>query len=157
MRRSPAAAAWYALAILVVVGGPASAVFLLGAPELALPSQWSEARARIDDGSYPAGYVVDIVSGILALAWAAGVWFLVTGVRKQDETSSDESTRDETDSPMTDEGSEPGSEPDEPWYRQGSPIFDEPFSDEYPRVVVPPDDMAPRRRAAGLPRGSPPP
>ena len=143
MRRSPAAAAWYALAILVVVGGPAAAVFLLGTPELALPSQWSEARARVADGSYPAGYVVDIVSGILALAWAAGVWFVVTGVRKQDETSSDESTRDETDSPMTDEGSEPGSEPDEPWYRQGSPIFDEPFSDEYPRVVVPPDDMAP--------------
>ena len=34
-------------------------------------------------------------------------------------------------------------ESDEPWYRQGPPIFDQPFSDDYPRVVVPPDDVAP--------------
>ena len=38
---------------------------------------------------------------------------------------------------------EPGTDPDEPWYRQGPPLFDEPFSDEYPRVVVPPDDTTP--------------
>ena len=51
----------------------------------------------------------------------------------------DESTPDETNVPITGDDSEP----DEPWYRQGPPIFDEPFSDEYPRVVVPPDDMMP--------------
>ena len=34
-------------------------------------------------------------------------------------------------------------ESDEPWYRQVPPIFDEPFTDDYPRVVVPPDDVAP--------------
>ena len=144
MRRSPAAALWYALAILLVVGGPAAVVFLLGTPELALPSGWADARARIDDGSFPAGYIVDLVSGVLALAWAAGLWFLLTGVLKQDqsthdESTHDESTHDETDIPITGDGSEP----DEPWYRQGPPIFDEPFSDEYPRVVVPPDDMMP--------------
>ena len=147
LRRSPAAAPWYALAILLVVGGPAAAVFLLGTPELALPSEWSEARARVADGSYPARYIVDIVSGILALAWAAGLWSLLAGVLKQQQGQQDGSTSDETDPPITDGGSEP----DEPWYRQGSPIFDEPFSDEYPRVVVPPDDMIARRRAAGLP------
>ena len=119
-------------------------VFLLGTPELALPSEWAEARARIGDGSYPAGYIVDIISGVLALAWGAGLWFLLTGLLKQDqsahdESAHDESTHDETDVPITG----PGSEPDEPWYRQGPPIFDEPFSDEYPRVVVPPDDMIP--------------
>ena len=144
MRRSPAAALWYALAILVVVGGPAAVVFLLGTPELALPSEWADARARIDDGTLPAGAVVDIVSVVLVLAWGAGLWFLLAGVLKQDdstqdESARDESTRDETDFPITNDGSEP----DEPWYRQGPPIFDEPFSDEYPRVVVPPDEMTP--------------
>ena len=134
MRRSPAAALWYALAILVVVGGPAAVVFLLGTPELALPSAWADARARIDDGSFPAGYIVDLVSGILVLAWVAGLWFLLKGLLKKDE-----SVHDETDVPIT--GGR--REPDEPWYRQGPPIFDEPFSDEYPRVVVPPDDMTP--------------
>ena len=119
-------------------------VFLLGAPELALPSGWGDARSRIDDGSFPAGYIVDLFSAVLALAWAAGLWFLLTGVLKQDESTPDvstpdESTPDETDVPVTGDGSEP----DEPWYRQGPPIFDEPFSDEYPRVVVPPDDMMP--------------
>ena len=144
MRRSPAAALWYALAILVVVGGPAAVVFLLGTPELALPSDWADARARIEDGTLPTGAVVDIVSGVLVLAWGAGLWFLLVGVLKQDdstqdESAQDESTRDESDIPVTADGSEP----DEPWYRQGPPIFDEPFSDEYPRVVVPPDEMTP--------------
>ena len=144
MRRSPAAALWYAFAILVVVGGPAAVVFLLGTPELALPSEWADARARIDDGTLPTGAVVDIVSGVLVLAWAAGLWFLLAGVIKQDDSTDDESTHDETDVPMTDVPmTDDGSEPDEPWYRQGPPIFDEPFSDEYPRVVVPPDDMTP--------------
>ena len=144
MRRSPAAALWYALAILVVVGGPAAVVFLLGTPELALPSEWADARARIDDGTLPAGAVVDIVSGVLVLAWGAGLWFLLAGVlirdeSIRDESIRDESIRDESDIPVTADGSEP----DEPWYRQGPPIFDEPFSDEYPRVVVPPDEMTP--------------
>ena len=134
-------------------------VFLLGTPELALPSGWADARARIDDGSFPAGYIVDLVSAVLALAWAAGLWFLLTGVLKQDESIRDESIRDESirdesirdesirDESIRDEAdiavTGDGSEPDEPWYRQGPPIFDEPFSDEYPRVVVPPDDMMP--------------
>ena len=149
MRRSPAAALWYAFAILVVVGGPAAVVFVLGTPELALPSEWADARARIDDGTLPAGAVVDIVSVVLVLAWGAGLWFLLAGVLKRDESTQDESTYDEsahdesthdqTDIPITNDGSEP----DEPWYRQGPPIFDEPFSDEYPRVVVPPDEMTP--------------
>ena len=128
----------------MVVGGPAAVVFLLGTPELALPSEWADARARIDDGTLPAGAVVNIVWGILVLAWGAGLWFLLAGVLKQDESTHDESTHDEnthdeTDIPITDDGSEP----DEPWYHQGPPIFDEPFSDEYPRVVVPPDEMTP--------------
>ena len=96
MRRSPAAALWYALAILVVVGGPAAVVFVLGTPELALPSEWADARARIDDGTLPAGAVVDIVSVVLVLAWGAGLWFLLAGVLKRDESTHDESTRDES-------------------------------------------------------------
>ena len=137
MRRSRAEALWYALAILVVVGVPAAAFVLLGTPEPALPSDWSEARARIDDGTYPAGYVVDVVSLVLLLAWIAGLGFLVVAVLKRfrrDDGAGDETGV--TDIPTTDEEGESG----EPWYRQGPPIFDEPFSDEYTRVVVPPDD-----------------
>ena len=114
-------------------------VFLLGTPELALPSEWADARARIDDRPNWAGYIVDIVSGVLALAWAAGLWFLLTGVFKKDENTRDESTHAETGMPIP----AASREPDEPWYRQGPPIFDEPFSDDYPRVVVSPDDMIP--------------
>ena len=77
MRRSPAAALPYALVIVVVVGVPAAVFLLLGTPELARPSQWSDARTRIDDGTFPAGYVVDVVSGVLLLAWIASIWLLV--------------------------------------------------------------------------------
>ena len=140
MRRPRAEALWFALAILVVVGVLAAAVLLLGTPELALPSDWSEARARIDDGTYPAGYVVDSVSLVFLLAWGAGLGFLVMAVLKRYRR--DGGAGDETgvrDIPATGEDNEPG-EPDEPWYRQGPPIFDEPFSDEHQRVVVPPDE-----------------
>ena len=143
MRRPRAEALWYALAILVVVGVPAVAVLLFGTPELALPSDWSEARSRIDDGTYPAGYVVDIVSLVLLLGWGAGLGFLVMAVLKRNRRAG--AAGDETgvsDVPATDEDNEPG-EPDEPWYRQGPPIFDEPFSDEHQRVVVPPDETTP--------------
>ena len=89
----------------------------------------------------PAGYIVDIVFAVLLLAWVAGVWFVVTGVRRQTESTSDEDAV-----PVSgDDGeldAEVDGEPEEPWYRQGPPIFDEPFSDEYPRVVVPPDETA---------------
>ncbi len=147
MRRLPAAALWYALAVLVAVGGPAAVVLLLGTPELALPSDWADARARIDDGTYPAGYVVDIVSGLMLLAWVAGLWFLVTVGRKRDQ-----GTDEEPGSAFAGASNrEPGSDPDEPWYRQGPPIFDEPFSDEYSRVVVPPDETAPGDEPADSP------
>ncbi len=136
----PAAAAWYALAILVVVGGPAAVVLLLGTPELALPSEWADARARINDGTYPAGSVVDIVAALILLAWIAGLWFLVMGVRKRDRRATEEADISpvEVSAPgiSTDED---GNEADEPWYRKGPPIFDQPFSDEHPRVVVPED------------------
>ena len=140
----PAAALWYALAVLVAVGGPTAVVFLLGTPELALPSEWADARARIDDGTYPAGYIVDIVSGLLLLAWIAGLWFLVMGVRKKSPRATEEAdVTPMDDSPVEVPPADDGGESEEPWYRQGPPIFDEPFSDEYPRVVVPPDETAP--------------
>ncbi len=136
----PAAAAWYALAILVVVGGPAAVVLLLGTPELALPSEWADARTRINDGTYPAGSVVDIVAALILLAWIAGLGFLVMGVRKRDRRTTEEADISpvEVSAPgiSTDED---GNEADEPWYRKGPPIFDQPFSDEHPRVVVPED------------------
>ena len=150
----PAAALWYALAVLVAVGGPTAVVFLLGAPELSLPSEWADARTRIDDGTYPAGYIVDIVSGLVLLAWIAGLWFLVMGVRKPDPSTTEDTDLAPTDASPTDVApahaspsevspADDGSESDEPWYRQGPPLFDEPFSDEYPRVVVPPDEITP--------------
>ena len=125
------------LAILVVVGVPAAAVFLLGTPELALPSEWADARARIDDGTFPAGYVVNIITGGLLIAWIASLWFLLSDLFNRSGNVSDETA-------AVEEGAaDDAGEAEEPWYRQGTPIFDEPFSDEYPRVVVPPDEMIP--------------
>ena len=126
------------LAALVVVGGLAAAVLLLGTPELAPPSEWSDARARIADGTYPPGYVVDIAFALMLLAWIASVWFMVRGVRKQTDSAHDETVASTAGNDST--GDE---ETGEPWYRQGPPIFDEQFSDDYPRVVVPPEDMVP--------------
>ena len=123
LRRSPAAALWYALAILVVVGGLAVVVFLLGTPELALPSEWADARARIDDGSFPAGYIVDIVSGVLALAWAGGLWFLLAGVLNRRRTRAPTTRASTTrDIPITGAGSEPDDETDIPITGAGSEI-----------------------------------
>ncbi len=145
----PAAAVWYAFAVVVAVGGPAAAVFLLGTPELALPSDWVDARARIDDGTYPPGYIVDIVSGLVLIGWVAGLWFVVMGVRRKNRRTGEESGDSPADvspadvSPADDSPTNGSSESGEPWYRQGPPIFDEPFSDEYPRVVVPPDEATP--------------
>ncbi|MYJ18426.1 MAG: hypothetical protein F4106_10385, partial [Gemmatimonadetes bacterium] len=134
MRRLPAAAVWYALAVLVVVAGPAAVVLLLGTPELALPSEWADARSRIADGTYPAGHVVDIASGLGLLAWLAGLWLVVTGMRKQ-RRKRRRGTAEETDVSAAGLSRANGdNEADEPWYRQGAPIFDEPFTDEYPRV-----------------------
>ena len=121
------------LAVLVVVGVPAAAVFLLGAPELALPSEWPDARSRIDDGTLPVGYIVDVLSGALLLAWIASLWLLVSSLREWAMTAGDEEA-----DPIESGDGESG----EPWYRQGQPLFDEQFSDDFPRVVVP-DDMAP--------------
>ncbi len=107
---------------------------LLGPPEMALPSEWSEARALINDGTYPSGDIVDILSAVLLLAWVACLWFLVSSLIKRRKASNSQ----EADPVDTDD-----TEPDEPWYRhQDAPLFDEQFSDDFPRVVVP-DDMTP--------------
>ena len=164
LRRLPAAAVWYALAALVVVAGPAAVVLLLGTPELALPSEWADTRSRIADGTYAAGHVVDIVSGLGLLAWLAGLWLVVTGVRKRRRRRHRDSAEESDGSAAGLSRTNGDNEADEPWYRQGAPIFDEPFTDEYPRVVVPPDETAdspwqPAPVAAGVdePFGMPPP
>ena len=147
----PAAIAWYALAVLVVVGGPVAMVLLLGTPELALPSEWADARSRIADGTYPAGYVVDVVSGLGLLAWLAGLWLVVTGVRRQRRKRRRDTTEEADASPAGLSRANGDNESDEPWYRHGPPIFDEPFTDEYARVVVPPDETAPGDEPADSP------
>ncbi|MCY3616541.1 MAG: hypothetical protein OXG66_02605 [Acidimicrobiaceae bacterium] len=151
MRRLPAAAVWYALAVLVVVAGPAAVVLLLGTPELALPSEWADTRSRIADGTYPAGHVVDIVSGLGLLAWLAGLWLVVTGMRKRRRRRHRDSAEETDGSAAGLSRANGDNEADEPWYRQGAPIFDEPFTDEYPRVVVPPDETAPGDEPADSP------
>ena len=110
MRRLPEGAVWYALAILVVIGVPAASGLLLGTPELALPSEWADARARIDDGTLPAGWVINLYSIVLALAWIGGVWFLVMRVRKQVESTSDETADTSDTAVQTDDDREPGAE-----------------------------------------------
>ncbi len=125
----------------MVVAGPGATVFLLGRPELALPSEWAEASARIADGTFPSGWVVDIASAVVLLVWVAAVWLVVTGVRRWGlRRQRDESPADETAGGAGIGVTDDASEPEDPWYRQGSPIFEEPFTDDYPRVVVPADD-----------------
>ena len=90
MRRSLEPAQLYTLLGLVAVGVPASAFLLLGTPELALPSAWSEARANISDGTYPTGAVVDVVSVVFLLAWLGSLWLLVSNLRKRGSATRDE-------------------------------------------------------------------
>ncbi|MXZ52415.1 MAG: hypothetical protein F4Z34_04425 [Acidimicrobiaceae bacterium] len=169
----PARALRVAVAALVVVAVPVLVYFLLGVPELALPSQWADAEADIADGGLPSGYIVNIIAGLLLLAWAGGLGLLVSMLIQRDSKGSS------TETPGADSaGFEPvpssdpsGFEPvmatglesqgdapaeagsDEPWYRQGPPIFDEPFSDDYPRVVVPPEDDPPVESPSGAVAG----
>ena len=135
----------------MVVAGPAAVVLLLGTPELALPSEWADTRSRIADGTYPAGHVVDIVSGLGLLAWLAGLWLVVTGMRKRRRRRHRDSAEETDGSAAGLSRANGDNEADEPWYRQGAPIFDEPFTDEYPRVVVPPDETAPGDEPADSP------
>ena len=111
-----------------------AALLLLGSPEVARPSAWSEASARVNDGTYPAGIVVDILSGVFLLGWGAGVWYLVSSLLEQRRIA-----RYVEAVPVRSDDVEP----DEPWYRQGPAIFDEPFSDDHPRIIAPPEDMTP--------------
>ena len=173
LSRLPARALRVAVAALVVVAVPVLVYFLLGVPELALPSQWADAEADIADGGLPSGYIVNIIAGLLLLAWAGGLGLLVSMLIQRDSKGSS------TETPGADSaGFEPvpssdpsGFEPvmatglesqgdapaeagsDEPWYRQGPPIFDEPFSDDYPRVVVPPEDDPPVESPSGAVAG----
>ncbi|MYB28698.1 MAG: hypothetical protein F4X38_06110, partial [Acidimicrobiaceae bacterium] len=179
----PARALWYAVAALMVAGIPLLVYLLFGAPELAAPSQWADVESGIADGVLPAGYIVNIISGLFLVAWFCGLGLLVatlTGRMPTGGTADEEATAMAGFAPDGEDadpdfepgitagasdleasmpadsrelapdrsldrepGTEPGTDPDEPWYRQGPPLFDEPFSDEYPRVVVPPDDATP--------------
>jgi len=203
MSRLSGRALRYASAVLVVVGVPALVYVLFGAPEPDLPSRWADARL-------PAGYVVDIVAGLLLLAWMAGLGLLIAMLVRRGRTGDDAGTGTTAmsdlesaggaaspymesgfesaggaaspymesgfesaggaaspyaesgaavgapgfepaltaDAPETPSGGTPDfesgaagdAESDEPWYRRGPPIFDEPFRDEPPRVIVPPDE-----------------
>ena len=141
MRRSLEPAQLYTLLSIVVVGVPATALLLLGAPDLALPSDWSEARARINDGTYPIGAVINIVSVVFLLAWGGSLWLLVSSLLNRDRTTSGGIGPDDGFEP--DDSFEPdhGIEPDEPWSRQEPPTLDEQSGDDYLGVVVPPDDL----------------
>ena len=164
----PARALWFALAILVVVGVPVLVYYLFGVPELALPSQWADVEVDIADGSLPSGTVVNVIGGLFLVSWLGGVGLLIAMLAGRDPSSSRSrsTTADVGDfappataeashfepslaadtpelTPDIEMGAAPAAESDEPWYRQGPPIFDRPFSDDYPRVIVPADEMPP--------------
>ena len=130
MRRSLRSALLY----VVVVGVPLAAFMLLGTPEAALPSEWPEARASIDGGTYPAGAVIDIISGVLLLAWTTSLGALVWDLLKSGTT-----TRYERIDPVDSDSIEP----DEPWALEDPSTPDEQISDDYLGSIAPPDAMTP--------------
>ncbi len=144
LSRLAAGAQRYALAGIVIGGVPVLGYFLLGVPEFDLPSRWA-------DGRLPAGYIADLIAGLLLLAWIGGLALLAAMLFRRDTAGSNMEAAlagaDDFDPVVTAEaggmGAAEGAESDEPWYRQGPPLFDEPFRDDYPRVVVPPDDAPP--------------
>ena len=106
MKRSLTPAQLYALLALVVIGVPVAALLLLGVPGLALPSEWSAARANIDDGIYPSGVVVNVVSMVLLLGWLGSGWMLVSSLRRR------AMAEDDVTEPDRGTGSDTGVEPD---------------------------------------------
>ena len=163
MRRSLEPAQLYTLLAIVVVGVPATAFLLLGAPDLALPSDWSEARARINDGTYPTGAVINIASVVFLLAWGGSLWLLVSSLLNRDRTISGGTDPDDGFEAGPDFGLDPSIEADpnneldagfegdptigltpsieadEPWSRQGDPTLGEQLSDDH-LGVAPADD-----------------
>ncbi len=53
---------------------------------MALPSDWSEARSNIDEGTYPSGAVINIVSLVLLLGWIGSVGLLVSNLLRRGTT-----------------------------------------------------------------------
>ena len=120
-------------ALAVLVGLPTVVYFLLGIPEFALPSEWSDAQTRINDGTLPSGTVVDIVAVVAAVIWLAALALLATSLVKwlrRRSLHKAYASIEAHSAPPTDE---------EPWYRQGEPLFDQPFTDE-PTKVIPGTD-----------------
>ena len=53
---------------------------------MALPSDWSEARSNIDEGAYPSGAVINVVSLVLLLGWIGSVGLLVANLLRRGTT-----------------------------------------------------------------------
>ncbi len=134
-------------ALLFVVAMPIVAYFVLGQPELALPSEWADARARIAEGTLPAAVIVDVVSAVLAVVWlfALGVLLVMrlkrggrqAKARRELEKRNRKRLAATQEAPVAQVAATEIDEGDVPWYRQSAPLFEESFSNYQPQVMFP--------------------
>ena len=116
------------------MAGPAALLVALGTPEL--PSQWSTAVERIDDGTYPSATIIDIVAILLAVVWAGALWLIASSITKRRDANIDP---DDVDAISVEQVEQPS---EQAWFGDAEPLFDAPFTDSQPRVTVPSDDEA---------------
>ena len=138
-----------AIALLILIALPLAMFFVLGSPQLALPSEWTDVQGRIADGTLPSANIVDIVAGVLAVAWLGALISLIVSVmsrtrRRRAKVSRGGSRRGGEKSQLDTLEAFPGGgaeslgeeDAEVPWYRQSPPIFNEPVSDFQTQVIV---------------------
>ena len=124
------------LLVTVFVAGPAALIVALGTPEPEPPSQWATAVERINDGTYPSATIIDIAAIVLAVVWAGALWLIAGNITKRRDAEIDP---DDVDTVAVEQVEQPS---EQAWFGDAEPLFDAPFTDFRPRVIVPSDDEA---------------
>ncbi len=154
-----------AIALLILIALPLAANFILGPLQFALPSEWPNTQELISDGTLPSENIVNIVSGVLALAWLGALIALVVGLVSRSRRGA---RRPKTSKAGRRRSSGPGQgldtiethppsgegESELPWYRQSPPIFEEPVSDFQTQVIVTSSDTEDVPDYQTIPQGS---
>ena len=154
------------LAALVVVGLPVVVFVVLGTPRLELPAQWPDAKALVDDGPLPGGLTLNLIFLVLVLAWVGALALFAASVADRVQGHEPRPSEPRTQPPPDEEDPRQGrktrkrkkqaeDDSEEPWYRQGAPLFAEPIVDM--ERIEPPSGAEPSgAEPAGVPSGAEP-